>query len=280
MTYSWIFCRLPAPQRADGRGGSTAGVPTALPDLVRGFRRADADSRWFFHRTDHPAAPGLALWFGGGTRVLRDMEERIQLEYAPSGRPIEFEYLSHKVAHHTHACDIEFTDDLSTASSDLALEVMQGSAYTPDEQLALAILHIRHLVALVPERERRAFLFQCWQAWTEELTPQQRTELSGQAELEESAALFAVMAPPMRPPVADRWYRYLVTLHRVTTGQWATEGAPVNYHLFDHAHLTHGRLGIPAVTEALAARLVRASLSPSGRDQLPLAVPAAALQTA
>ncbi|MDJ0346729.1 hypothetical protein QMK19_37505 [Streptomyces sp. H10-C2] len=271
---------MPAPQRTDGRGGVTPGVPSTLPELVRGFRRADADSRWFFHRIDQPAAPGLALWFGGGTRVLREIEERIQGECAAPGRPIEFEHFPQMVTQHPHACDIEFTDDLATASSDLALELMQGSGYTPDEQLALAILHLRHLVALVPERERRAFLFQCWQNWTEGLTPDQRTELSGQAELEESAALLAVLAPPMRNAVADRWYRYLVTLHRVTTGQWANEGAPVNYHLFDHAHLTHGRLGIPAVTEALAARLVRASLSPSGRDHLPLAVPAAALQTA
>lgn len=280
MTYSWIFCRIPAPPRADGRGGVTAGVPSTLPDLVRDFQGTDADSRWFFRRVDHPSAPALALWFGGGTRVLREIEERIQLQYAAAGRPIEFTHLPQRAPHHAYACDIEFTDELSTASSDLAFEVMRGSGYTPDEQLALAILHIRHLIALVPERERRAFLFQCWQVWTEELTPDQRTELSEQAGLEESAALFAVLAPPMPPPVADRWYRYLVTLHRVTTGQWAAEGAPVNYHLFDHAHLTHGRLGIPAVTEALAARLVRASLTPSGRDQLPLAVPAAALQTA
>ncbi|MET9678278.1 hypothetical protein ABZY68_35090 [Streptomyces sp. NPDC006482] len=178
---------------------------------------------------------------------------------------------------HLDPRDLEFSDDVALASSELALAVAAEPALAPDAQLALAVWHLRHVVALIPEGSRRGFLFQCWQHWTESLTPDRRTALYDRTQAAGSALDDG--PPAMGPAVEQRWDAYLRTLRR-SVGAWTEQGAPVNYLLFDHAHLTHRRLRIPAVTEALAARTVRAALTPSGADLQPIAVPAAALQTA
>ncbi|MFB7515231.1 hypothetical protein [Streptomyces sp. NPDC056144] len=178
---------------------------------------------------------------------------------------------------HEEAYGFEFSDDVTLASKELAQAVAAEPALTADEQLALAVWHVRHVVALIPEGSRRGFLFQCWQHWTEGLTPDRRTALYDRTQAAGSALDDG--PPAMSGATEQAWDAYLRTLRR-SVHAWNEQGAPVNYLLFDHAHLTHRRLRIPAVTEALAARTVRAALTASGADLQPIAVPAAALQTA
>ncbi|TXS58187.1 lantibiotic dehydratase C-terminal domain-containing protein [Streptomyces sp. t39] len=279
MTHHWLHARVPAPYGTGHHGISHPQPPETLRELTRDLRAADRSSRWFFHWGETGRNPEIGFWAHSASPELREVENRLRTEILPSGTDSRIAYLPDtegRPPHHQEACDIEFADDVAMASSELALAVAREAALPDTALLALATWHLRHVVALVPEPGRKGFLFQCWQYWTEGLTPERRTELCERSR--HTAPTLADGLPPMSPEVAGAWDEYLRTLRRAA-GTWAAEGAPVNYLLFDHAHLTHRRLRIPAVTEALAARTVRAVLGEAGRDTQPIAVPTAALQT-
>ncbi|GAA1542902.1 hypothetical protein GCM10009730_59930 [Streptomyces albidochromogenes] len=277
MTHRWIHARVSAPHGTGSGGITRPEPPESLLELVRDMRAADGRSRWFLHWTELGKNPEIGLWASSTQPVLREVESRLLKEVSPYGKAPVVEELREPVPHHPLACDIEFHDDVAMASSELALAVAREPVAPYDAQLIFTIWHLRHVVALIPEAARKGFLFQCWQHWTEGLTPAQRTELRDRGG--PAAGALAEGLPAMSGETARRWDDYLRTLRR-TANSWAAEGAPVNYLLFDHAHLTHRRLRIPAVTEALAARTVRAVLGASGADTQPIAVPAAGLQTA
>ncbi|MEW1780404.1 hypothetical protein [Streptomyces sp. NPDC086777] len=175
------------------------------------------------------------------------------------------------------ASGIEFDDEIAMASSELALAVAREPAFDHHTQLVLAVWQLRHVIALLGEPARRGFLFRIWQHRTAALTPAQRTALcAGSAE---AARSVAAGLPPMGPDTERGWEGYLRSLRRTAQG-WQAGDAPVNYLLFEHTHLTLRRLRVPSAVEALAARTLRASLTPSGADRAPLAVPRTVLQTA
>jgi hypothetical protein len=115
-------------------------------------------------------------------------------------------------------------------------------------------------VSLVPQRERRAFLFVCWQQWTAALEPAHRIDLGVRAEIE----VDSVPRWGTDGPAAGSWGRYAEATREIATAPGFTTDAPANYLLFEHAHRTHARLGLPPAAEALAARIVRSELDATG----------------
>ncbi|MEU6278087.1 hypothetical protein ABZ871_37690 [Streptomyces populi] len=238
---------------------------------MRDLRAGDPESRWFFHWTQAAERPSIDLWAGVSTAFSREFAGHMVNTLGPIGVPPE----------NTPEVDafrsIEFDDDVAMASSELALAVTREPALDYRSQLVVAVWHLRHVVALIEESGRRGFLFRCWQHHTARLTPAQRTELCARSA--EAADVCDAGLPPMGADAERGWDGYLRALRR-NARAWAAEGAPVNYLLFEHAHLTLRRLRIPPSVEALAARTVRLALTPSGADRQPIAVPGAVLQTA
>ncbi|MER6129941.1 hypothetical protein ABT173_46775 [Streptomyces sp. NPDC001795] len=281
MTLHWNHVRIHAPERTGAGGISRPQPPGALAELVRDVRAADPANRWFFHWADDCEQAGIDLWAGVAPGVSQEMERRFsdvapELGVPPENTPAFGEFRV-SATRRPRALEIEFGDDVAMASSELALAVMREPALDYRAQLTLAVWHLRHVVALIGESGRRGFLFQCWQHRTARLTPAQRTELCARSA--EAVGVFEEGLPAMGPDAERGWDGYLRTLRR-NAQAWAAEDVPVNYLLFEHSHLTLRRLRVPPSVEALAARTVRAALTPSGADRRPIAVPRAVLQTA
>lgn len=269
MTLHWNHGHLPASPRAADPERSGPQPPDTLLDLVRDLRDADPANRWFFHWTDDSEHPGIDLWTGVTSAFFQKVGIRFPDLADRVGASPDNPLTRGKFR------EIEFRDEVAMASSELALAVAREPAPDYRTQLALAVWQLRHVVALVPESGRRGFLFQCWQHRTGELTPAQRTALCEHEPSTDGAGAL----PAMSPGAEHAWDVYLRALRR-NERVWAAEEAPVNYLLFEHFHLTLRRLRIPPGVEALAARIVRAGLSPSGADRQPIAVPRSLLQTA
>ncbi|WP_324786267.1 hypothetical protein [Streptomyces sp. H51] len=247
---------------------------------MRDLRSADPAGRWFFHWAGDSVPVGIDLWAGVSTEVSEEFTNRLQEIGATPGVPPEYPPARgefHGLPVNTpRAVDIEFSDEVSMASSELALAALREPAADHRTQLAVAVWQLRHVVALLAEPARRGFLFRIWQHRTATLTPAQRTELCARGA--EAAGVLADGLPAMGPETRHGWDGYLRALRR-TAQAWQAGDAPVNYLLFEHSHLTLRRLRVPPTVEALAARTLRAALTPSGADRLPLAVPRGVLQT-
>jgi hypothetical protein len=129
----------------------------------------------------------------------------------------------------------------------------------------LAVAHVSRLAELVPAAERRSFLFACWQEWSAAMTPSQRVAL-GRA---------ALRGLPDVGKTEEPLRRHHHTLHEVIATHRDPSPVPRNYLLFQHARLTHNRLGVPPAEAALAALVARGALA--GRDDV---CPAPALRSA
>ncbi len=264
MSRYWLFCRLSGPEWAQHPRAATPGLPAVVPGLVRALQDQDADSRWFFHPYGDRSTPGIGLWFHSTVPVLNALKDRLAADH-PDWQTTYPGTLGPEIA-----------EELSTASSELALDVARRGGLAADQQLALAVLHLRELVGLVPPADRQAFLFLCWQHWTDGLAPERRTELGRLA----CAGPVPGLAESVTEQVQISWQHYLDTVRLTVAEQQLTGALPVNYLLFDHAHLTHRRLAITAEAEALAARLVREELSGAPASPAPITTSVPSLQTA
>ncbi|MFC8365799.1 hypothetical protein ACFUIY_38770 [Streptomyces griseorubiginosus] len=271
MTLHFTHARISAPDRTGADGIFGPQPPETLYELVRDLRAGDPESRWFFHWSEAAERPVIDLWTGVSAALSDEFTSHMANALGVIGVPPE------NTPTVSEFRPIEFDDDVAMASSELALAVAREPALDYRSQLVVAVWHLRHVVALIEESGRRGFLFRCWQHHTAGLTPAQRTALS--ARCTEAAEVCDAGLPGMGADAERGWDGYLRTLRR-NARSWAAEGAPVNYLLFEHAHLTLRRLRIPPSVEALAARTVRLALTPSGADRQPIAVPGAVLQTA
>ncbi|MET9972135.1 lantibiotic dehydratase C-terminal domain-containing protein [Streptomyces sp. NPDC006356] len=246
-----MFCRL-----------SGAGV-SELPGLIRSLRAPD--DIWFFDPITDPHHPGLGLWF----HAVPERLGRIRAALRADGTVrVAEERTAERLPRHPGARGIDLTDELAAASSELAVGLTAAGTLRPEDGLAWAVRHLQHLVGLVPQRERRAFLFLCWQHWTMALEPAHRIDLGVRAEME-AESVTRETADPTTGPATGPWGRYTESTRAIATAPGFSADAPANFLLFEHAHRTHGRLGLPLAVEALAARIVRAELDATGAASAP-----------
>ena len=269
MTRKWLSCRLSGPEWADPGSGQGPGLPALVSDLVSDLRQADAGGSWLFRRLRTGGDPELGIWFHATPGTLRELAECARAESAPRAARLTAEVSDEHHAAGRDSFRTEAADALSIASSEFALDIIREGGFTPERQLSLAVLHLRRLVGLVPAGDRLAFLFLCWQHWTADLSAEERIGLGIQVSLGADAALEAAGEFRMSEAADRSWQTYHRAVHALAAEQAEDDSAPINYLLFEHAHLTHSRLGIPAAVEALAARLVRAELAEARTTPLP-----------
>ncbi|MFD9237301.1 hypothetical protein ACFWB3_18830 [[Kitasatospora] papulosa] len=243
LPHDWLFCRLPA-----------TGLPE-LPELIRALQAAD--DVWFFDAPVDARDHGLTLWFHAPADRLGELRALLRADHGSrvaedrtTARPPDFPGVR----------GLALADELAVVSSRLAVAIAADGGLRHEEGPAWAVRHLRHLVDLVPQRDRRAFLFACWQQWTVGLEPAHRVDLGLQAEIEAGSVPRGETAGPATGP----WSRYTEATRVIAAAPEFTADAPANYLLLDHAHRTHSRLGLAPAVEALAARTVRAELDATG----------------
>lgn len=255
MSRDWLFVRIPNPLRNRNEDHSARVVSTAVADLAGHLRAADPEGNWQFRRPDEEAGSNLGLWFHSTHEVLKELERRLRTHTAAHNWPVITDRYDPPTAKYCTSQTIRLADRLATESSEFALALLQEGGLDPRDRLTLATLHLWHLCALMAPSDRAAFLFHFWQFGTEELSPAGRVQLASEADG------YAVTLLNGLPAVdGGVWEQYLPAVRSVIEGQ-QDSGVPVNFLLYDHAQLTHDRLGIPTETAALGARALRAALS-------------------
>ncbi|QTD95911.1 hypothetical protein [Streptomyces cyanogenus] len=234
-----------------------------LPELVRVLRAADGI--WFFDPAEDSPGPAFALW----CRTAPERREEIRTALRAEGavRIVEERHGERPVVHRG-ARGFDLSDELAAVSSELAVALTAEGGPADQEALVWAVRHLQHVVGLVPQRDRRAFLFACWQQWSAGLAPEDRVSLGLQAEIEAESVTGQAAAGPRRGPAVS-WTRYTERTRAIAADPAFTAQAPGNYLLFRHAHRTHARMGLPLAVEALAARIVRAELDATGAPAAP-----------
>ena len=144
LPHEWLFCRL-----------SGAGL-SELPELIDPLRATE--DIWFFDPTADSHGPGLELWFHAAPERLGRIRAALR---ADGTVRIAEERMTERPPAYPGARGVDLADELAAVSSELAVELAAGGEPRPEDGLAWAVRHLRHLVDLVPQRERRAFLFHC-----------------------------------------------------------------------------------------------------------------------
>ncbi|MGQ4733131.1 MULTISPECIES: hypothetical protein [Streptomyces] len=249
MTRDWLFCHLSGAGPRD-----LCGLLRSVPEL----RSPDTGTLWFFDRSrTGSGAHGLDLWFHSAPGTLREIGRLLGSGAVLPTAVAVVEYRDRPM-NHPGTRGFDLADQLADVSSRLAVGLAEGAPPSGDP-LDLAVLHLRHLVGLVAERDRSAFLFHCWQHWTAALEPAHRVDLGLRAELAAGPGPHATIGPGPDAPAA--WQEYVRATQGLTSA--LAGAAEANFLLFDHARRTHVRLAIPVSVAALAARVVRAELSGS-----------------
>ncbi|WP_435830788.1 hypothetical protein [Polymorphospora rubra] len=263
---SWLFARLAAP--ADGRPDERVSelVRTVVPDLVAGVRRHDPRAGWFFDRL---AGPRLGLGFHADRGGLREVERRLRAHAGPVS-------VASGLADPYPVRDTARGGPLAQVGSELALALLADGALPGDAELPVALLHLGHLVDLVPAAARAGLLFLYWQERGEALTGAQRRDLVAQADAQAEKLVLAATHFTMGPDRSAAWHRYLDTVRELTAQDCPTSGAPRRWLLAEHARLTQRRLGIGPAVDALAAMALRLAIVRDGMPALPYPGPATA----
>lgn len=262
MTQRWMYSCLSGCGTAPGLSAANL-LPPVLPGLVGQLRAADPDCCWFFERIGRSASTGIGLWVDALPDVLYHAADQIGKESECRKGRFTVGFRNRRVSY-PYPSGRDICDELSAVSSDFAMRLLTSMAVgpgeglaLPDAQFALAVAHLRYIAALVPDTDKLPFLFQCWYRWSSVLSPSARVECGLNAELRAGSV-------PLAPAGIGGdyiWLNYLRNLSQVIVRAAECAEVPVNYLLFDHAHRTHRRLGIPPATEALAVRVVRAELA-------------------
>ncbi|NGO67572.1 hypothetical protein [Streptomyces boncukensis] len=257
MSRAWLRLRLTT-QQEDTRDAAPERAVEGARHAVRAVTRRDPDADWSLLPLDDGS---LLLWFAAAFGQLDRTGAEARRAAAAAGCVARGDDDAELWSRYAPCHDSEQTRKLSTVSSAFALTVLASGGLPASRRLPLAVAHMRQVSGLVPDRDRAGFLFACWKDWTCDATPAQRVAL-------EQWVTALPATPEWRAEmgwsaeVRAAWRRYLDTL-QVTAIDPDMTGTPLNYLLFEHAHLLHRRLGIPPGTEGLAARIVRsAALSP------------------
>lgn len=249
MTHTWLSCRL----AVDDLILQDSPLPLILTGLVDQLRFTDPASTWRFERTDSHAGSALELRFRSHPAALHMVEAKLR-SYLTHQRTMTVERNLSAPASDGHRSRFDaVVDGIAAASSDFALALFAADPASAEDRLSLAVLHLRSLINLVPAEDRLPFLFLCWQHWAGSMTPGERVSSGHKADALTGG--FATEAPDFGDD--DCWHRYLGALADLTSSLPADSGLPSSYLLFDNAHRTHQRLGIPLALEAVAARIVR-----------------------
>ncbi|WP_051735616.1 lantibiotic dehydratase C-terminal domain-containing protein [Streptomyces sp. NRRL B-3229] len=255
MNRQWLFVRLPNPMRSRPEQHAVRVVTTMVGELVDHLRTQDPDAQWEFRRPDATGGPDLGLWFHSAEPVLKELERRLLARSSAHNWPmITCTYAPETVKYHSPGT-LRTAHRLATESSSFALELLLDGGGDPAQRQWLALAHLWQITALVPERERAAFLFHLWQFGTDGLDPAERARLAAEAD-----APAGVPDGVCVPGDVALWDRYLSAV-RAVAAAGREDVIPVNFLLYDHVLLTHERLGIPARTGARAARTVRSALA-------------------
>jgi hypothetical protein len=240
--------------------------------LIAQIKAADPDCCWFFDRLVGSAGPAIGLWAHSAPEVLQRAVRRLSRLRTMASRQgvwLIVGFRDRRVSFRSPS-GRDIRDELSAASSDFAVRLLADTSRGSWEQFALAVAHLRCIVALVPQEQQLPFLFQCWQHWAAVLSPRARVDCAPNARL----AAGSIVPGPAETGAGDIWRSYQRSLSQIVSTAGAGTGVPVNYLLFDHAHRTHSRLGIQAATEALAVRVVRSEHA--ARQRVPESDPSAA----
>ncbi|MEU1194324.1 lantibiotic dehydratase C-terminal domain-containing protein [Streptomyces sp. NPDC005859] len=255
MNRQWLFVRLPNPMRSRPENHAARVVSTVLTELVGHLRAQDPQALWQFRGPGAAGERDLGVWFHSSEPVLRDLERRLLARTAAYNWPMITSAYAPETAKYRTAGTLRTAHRLATRSSSFALELLREGALGPADRQWLAVAHLSRVSALVPERERAAFLFHFWQFGTAGLDPADRLELAAGAD-----ALAAAPDDACVPGDATLWDGYLSSV-RACAATSREDGMAVNFLLYDHVLLTHERLGVAARTGARAARTVRSALA-------------------
>jgi hypothetical protein len=228
----------------------------------------DADAEWHFRRLPAPDSC-LELCFRSHPAAIAAIEDSLRRRCVERGWQLrERDGDVHgtpweRCAGVSHA-EARLAGALSVLSSDLALELLATGGFDAAEQVGVAALHLRLLTGLVPPHDRLAFLFQCWQHSGRSLAPSVRVELVKRADeiTQDIAGTTARLATASRYGHLWGWYG------RSLLARWERHRSdgdvPRAYVLFQHAYLTHNRLGICPEEEAIAAMALRSAMADAG----------------
>ncbi|MHA4818918.1 lantibiotic dehydratase C-terminal domain-containing protein [Streptomyces aculeolatus] len=255
-----------------GQGSRTAAegrllhlLTVVAPGEIRRLRAADPGAAWGFSRParasgTHPIRD-LELWFRARTDVLADVNRRLHAAAAGHGQPAVTEDYAPPTAKYRSERTLRAAQRLATVSSDFALALLAAGRPRPAERLPLAAAHLRRVSALTTGDARAALLFHLWQYATDGLAPEHRLRLTAEAEAQ-ARDFGNGHAPWDTHDLAEYADAVAHAAGRPGDGEGpGGDGVPVNFLLFDHAWLTHERLGISSATTALAAVAVRSALA-------------------
>lgn len=260
MTRAWLSFRLLRPAGMNHDDHTARAISDVVPALVRHLRSADADGRWQFRHTGERDCD-LEISFHSTPAVIEELEHRLRLQSSKHDWPVSLVPALRRPGPRDGAAESSLAAQLSAASSDFALELLADGGLAPDDHLNAAALNLRFLSGLLPAADRASFLFHGWQHWSRSLTPAQRIELGEQAAKEAEHIMRTTEQSVTQAHWLDPWQRYFRALESILDSQSSAAGTPINYLLFEHAHLTHNRLGVPAGVEAVAARALRTALT-------------------
>ena len=264
MERDWLSFRLLRPAGFDHDDHTARAVADVVPALVRHMRSADAEGRWHLGRTGGEPHGCLEVSFHSTPAVIDELEHRLHAQSAKHDWPMSLIPTAPAGSRFRAGSDV--AAHLAAASSDFALDLL-ASGLTERDHLPAAVLHLRFVSDLLPAAERTAFLFHGWQLWSRPLSPDQRMDLVEQSG--QLGHLTGLLAPTQwRADWREPWARHLRVLSSIVDTHAAAVGGALTYLLFEHAHLTHNRLGIPVAVEAVAARALRTALIDSAAREL------------
>nr|QRV62340.1 Lantibiotic biosynthesis dehydratase [Verrucosispora sp.] len=252
MTRDWsLYClRRATPGTADL---AVPDVSDRLLAFADALRAADPRARWLFQRLDNGSRPYLGVWTDCDPAAGSGAAAYAALAVDRAAAEVPERYLP-PIARYPDGPGRELAELLAMASSELIAETPVPAA------LPVVVLHLRELVELLPAADRPGFLFTCWQEWSSELGPRRRVELAVESDYQAELLGTAILDPALAGERGPAWAGYLDTLRHVAGAAHTDPQTPLGYLLFDHAHLTHNRLGVTPDLEAMAARLLRAVL--------------------
>ncbi|MGC4892198.1 hypothetical protein [Micromonospora sp. DT31] len=235
-----------------------ATVPTLVPALLRQLREGDRDARWRF-RFCLDGSGGVEVWLHGLPSVIDRLEQAVRLTQVPEGR---IDVLSrHRIEDQDPVPAIELNELLSAMSSDLALALSTRATPEESDGVRLAALNLRLVCELLPSEDRGGFLFLLWLLGSDGATAGERLLMATRAD--EAASTILGLSDPDTLDKDDRgdWCAYAQKLRFLVDEYRHRPGVLINYALFDHARLTHHRLGLSQTVEAVAARALRPAMA-------------------
>ncbi|MEU6994423.1 lantibiotic dehydratase C-terminal domain-containing protein [Streptomyces sp. NPDC046465] len=264
MTRNWLFVRLLEPLTPREAAGSiqrseesVPEIPPLVHEIVDLLYAEDNEALWYFERLEDHYGPHLALWLRARPEVVQRIGQEIGRTSGTYQQSVVWDHYEPPTAKYLDPGTVELAAALASASSDLALGLRRGEDFK-GSGLGVAFLHLAQITELLAPKDRSAFLFQCWQHWTGGLSGRSRAELARRrGPAVETAAL---QAADLRWNGVACWERYGHTLRTLVAEH--SGPAPLGYLLFDHARLTHRRLGVGVADETLAAHALRSALAP------------------